>query len=80
MTDQPKPSTLNDLLRTAALRNRLRVDGSATTGDVSAALHEIRAGRDADQPGSRRLVRSDQVTVSDLWRQLRSAPDGDEEA
>jgi len=76
VTDQPKPLSLNDLLRTVARRDRLTVSPSATTTDVSAALRLVRSDRDVGEPGSRRLVRSDKVTVSDLIRQLHDAAAG----
>ncbi len=78
MTDEQKNPTLNDLLRSAALRDRLRVDGSATSADVSAALHEIRNDRNRDdQPGRQRLVRNPEPNVSDLLRALRDEEDPD---
>ncbi len=77
MTDQP--SSLNDLLRTVALRDRLRVTTSATTSDVNAALRQALSDRDSDQPGRQRLVRNPETNVSDLLRSLRDMPDGDEE-
>ncbi len=82
MSDQtPKPN-VNDLLRGFARRDRLVVGDGATSLDVSAGLRQVRDDRDVGQPGARRLVRSDQVTVSDLLRQLRDdaadegGPDG----
>jgi hypothetical protein len=82
VTDQPKPLSLNDLLRTVARRDRLTVSPSATTTDVSAGLRLVRSDRDVGEPGSRRLVRSDQPTVSDLIRQLHdaAADEGDPDA
>jgi len=75
MTDQSKP-TLSELIRSVALRDRLRVTASATTTDVSAALHQIYNDRDRDdQPGRQRLVRNQEPTVSDLLRKLRDMPD-----
>jgi len=78
MTDQPKPPSLNDLLRTVARRDRLVVGDGATSEAVSAGLRQVRDDRDVGEPGSRRLVRSDQVTVSDLIRQLHDADADDE--
>jgi hypothetical protein len=79
MTDNQTPPTLNDLLRTAALRDRLRVTTSASTADVNTALRAALNDRDDDQPGRSRLVRSPETNVSDLLRALRDMPDGDEE-
>ena len=71
MTDQPKP-TLSDLIRNVATKDRLRVTASATTSDVSSALHEVYSDRDRDdRPGRQRLVRNSTQTVSDLLRKLR---------
>ena len=81
MTGTPKPN-VNDLLRGFARRDRLVVGDGATSSDVSAGLRLVRGDRDVGEPGSRRLVRSDQVTVSDLLRQLRdaAADEGDHDA
>ena len=79
MTDQPKP-TLSELIRSVATKDRIRVASSATTADVSAALHEVYSDRDRDdQPGRQRLVRNSEPTVSDLLRKLRDMPDEKEE-
>jgi len=78
VTDQPKPPSLNDLIRGFARRDRIDVAPSATSADVTAALRLVRSDRDVGEPGSRRLVRSDQPTVSDLIRQLRDAAADDE--
>ena len=82
MTDQTKPAppTLDDLIRTLALRDRLQVDGTARTADVSVGLRQVRKDRDQGQPGSRRLVRSPEMTASDLLRKWRDLPDDDEAA
>jgi len=45
---------------------------------VSAGLRQVRKDRDVGEPGARRLVRTDQVTISDLIRQWRDLPDGGE--
>jgi hypothetical protein len=73
MSDTPNPPSVNDLLRTIARRDRLVVGDGATSSDVSAGLRHVRDDRDVGQPGLRRLVRSDKVTISDLIRQLRDA-------
>ena len=82
MTDQtkpkPQPPALSDLIRNLALRDRLVVGDGARSSDVSAGLRQVRDDRDVGEPGSRRLVRSDQVTVSDLIRQLHDADADDE--
>ena len=82
MTDQPKPPTLSSLIQGLARRDRLVVGDGATSSDVSAGLRLVRRDRDVGQPGSRRLVRSDQPTVSDLIRQLHdaAADEGDPDA
>jgi len=82
MTGTPKPPGLNDLIRGFARRDLLVVGDGATSSDVSAGLRLVRDDRDVGQPGSRRLVRSDKVTVSDLIRQLRdaAADEGDPDA
>ena len=59
-----------------ARRDRLTVSPSATSSDVSAGLRLVRSDRDVGELGSRRLVRSDQPTVSDLIRQLHDAAAG----
>jgi len=75
VTDQPKP-TLSELIRSVATKDRIRVASSATTADVSAALHEVYSDRDRDdQPGHQRLVRNQAPTISDLLRKLRAMPD-----
>ena len=76
MTGTPKPPGLNDLLRNIARRDRLVVGDGATSSDVSAGLRLVRSDRDVGELGSRRLVRSDQPTVSDLIRQLHDAAAG----
>ena len=77
MSDQTKPN-VSDLLRSIARRDRLVVGDGASSSDVSAGLRQVRDDRDVGEPGSRRLVRSDQVTVSDLIRQLHDAAADDE--
>ena len=77
MTNTPKP-TLSELIRTVALRDRLRVTASATTADVNAALHQVYNDRD-DQPGRQHLVRNQELSISDLLRKLRDLPDEKEE-
>jgi len=80
MSDQPTPPTLSELIRNVATKDRLRVASSATTADVSAALHEVYSDRDRDdQPGRQRLVRNPDQTVSDLIRKLHNMPDEKEE-
>ncbi len=79
MTDKPKTPGLNDLIRGFARRDRLVVGDGATSVDVSAGLRLVRSDRDVGEPGSRRLVRSDQPTVSDLIRQLHDAAADDDE-
>jgi len=79
MSDQPKP-TLSDLIRNVATKDQLRVASSATTADVSAALHEVYSDRDRDdQPGRQRLVRNQESSISDLLRALHNMPDEKEE-
>ena len=56
-----------------ARRDRLVVGDGATTSDVTAGLRLVRRDRDVGEPGSRRLVRNPETTVSDLIRQLRDA-------
>jgi len=70
------------LIQGLARRDRLVVGDGATSSDVSAGLRLVRRDRDVGQPGSRRLVRSDQPTVSDLIRQLHdaAADEGDPDA
>ena len=76
MSDQSKPPTLSELIRTVATKDRLRVASSATTADVSAALHQVYSDRNRDdQPGRQRLVRNPDQTVSDLIRKLHNMPD-----
>jgi hypothetical protein len=80
MSDHPTPPTLSDLFRSAAHRDRLRVDGSASTTDVSAALHQVRNDRDRDDNPvhqGTRLVRDPEPTVSDVLRRLRDEEDPD---
>jgi len=78
MSDQSKPPTLSELIRSVATKDRLRVASSATTSDVSSALHQVYNDRD-DQPGRQRLVRNPEPTISDLLRKLRDMPDEKEE-
>jgi len=73
MSDQPKPPTLSELIRSVALRDRLRVTAGATTSDLNDALHQVY--NDRGQPGRQRLVRNPDQTVSDLIRKLRDMPD-----
>jgi len=84
MTDQtkpkPQPPALSDLIRNLALRDRLVVGDGARSSDVSAGLRQVRDDRDVGEPGSRRLVRSPETTVSDLIRKWRTLPDDDEAA
>jgi len=82
MTDQTKPAppTLDDLIRNLALRDRVHVTSGATSADVSNVLRLVRDDRDVGQPGSSRLVRSPETTVSDLIRKWRDLPDDDEAA
>ena len=76
MTDQPKPPTLSELIRSVATKDRLRVASSATTSDLNAALHQAYNDRDRDdQPGRQRLVRNSTQNVSDLLQKLRDMPD-----
>jgi hypothetical protein len=66
---------INDAWRRLATRDRVHVSPTATSADVTNALKQVRDDHDVDHPGRRRQVRSDQPTVSDLLRQLRTAPD-----
>jgi len=76
MTDQPTPLTLSELIRSVALRDRLRVTAGATVADVNDALHQVYSDRNRDdQPGRQRLARNPDQTVSDLIRKLRDMPD-----
>ena len=75
MTDQPSP-TLSELIRSVALRDKLRVTAGATVSDVNDALHQVY--NDRDQPGRQRLVRNSEPTVSDLLRKLRDMPDDED--
>jgi len=80
MTEPQKPGpNVNDLIRGLARRDRLVVGDGATSSDVSNALLRVREDRDQGQPGSRRLVRTDKVTISDLIRQLHEAAADDDE-
>ena len=76
MSDQPKP-TLSELIRNAALRDKLRVTAGATVADLNDALHQ--AYNDRGQPGHQRLVRNQESSISDLLRKLRDIPDEKEE-
>ena len=76
MSDQPTPPTLSELIRTVALRDRLRVTAGATVSDLNDALHEVYSDRDRDdQPGRQRLVRNQELSISDLLQKLRDMPD-----
>ncbi len=78
MMGTPKPN-VSDLLRSIARRDRLVVGDGATSSDVSAGLRLVRKDRDVGEPGSSRLVRSPETTVSDLIRQLHDAAADDDE-
>jgi len=80
VSDQPTPPTLSELIRTVALRDRLRVTAGATVSDLNDALHEVYSDRNLDdQPGRQRLVRNQESSISDLLRKLRDLPDEKEE-
>lgn len=79
MSDQPTPPTLSELIRTVALRDRLRVTAGATVSDLNDALHQVYSDRNRDdQPGHQRLVRSSTQNVSDLLQKLRDLPDDED--
>jgi hypothetical protein len=72
MSDTPAPPSLSALIQQLTARDRLRVDSSASTTDISQALRTL-ADPDRDEPGRTRLVRGNTPTakVSDLLRRLR---------
>jgi hypothetical protein len=69
---------LNNAWRRLALRDRVHVSPTATSANVSNAIHQVRDDRDVDQPGRPRVVKGEQPTVSDLLRQLRAGDFGDD--
>ena len=78
MTDQPKP-TLSELIRSVAFRDKLRVTAGATTSDLNDALHQVYSDRNRDdQPGRQRLVRNQELSISDLIRKLHNMPDDED--
>jgi hypothetical protein len=76
MSEKPTPPTLSQLIRSVALRDRLQVDPSASTKDLSNALHALYRERDeGESTGGTRVVRNPAPTVSDLIRKWRALPD-----
>jgi hypothetical protein len=75
-SDQSTPPSLSDLIRGLAPRDRLRVDPSATTKGVSAALHQLHHDQDAGEAtGGTRLVGGANAALNAALRQALRGDD-----